>query len=45
MTILTRCTNKLPPAIKAVVDADVPCYFIHGNRDFLVASALPARAG
>ncbi len=32
--------QQIASAIKAVVDAGVPCYFIHGNRDFLVGTAL-----
>ena len=32
-------------AIKAVVDAGVPCYFIHGNRDFLVGKRFARQSG
>ncbi|WP_042285748.1 UDP-2,3-diacylglucosamine diphosphatase [Citrobacter sedlakii] len=28
--------RQIAAAIKAVVDAGVPCFFIHGNRDFLL---------
>ncbi|PDO88020.1 UDP-2,3-diacylglucosamine diphosphatase [Kosakonia sacchari] len=28
--------QQIAQAIKAVVDSGVPCYFIHGNRDFLL---------
>ncbi|HAU4366433.1 TPA: UDP-2,3-diacylglucosamine diphosphatase [Citrobacter amalonaticus] len=28
--------REIAAAIKAVVDSGVPCFFIHGNRDFLI---------
>ncbi len=28
--------RQMAAAIKAVSDSGVPCYFIHGNRDFLL---------
>jgi hypothetical protein len=37
--------QQIAAAIKAVVDAGVPCYFIHGNRDFLVGQRFARRAG
>ena len=37
--------QQIATAIKAVVDAGVPCYFIHGNRDFLLGKAFAKRAG
>lgn len=32
----TPLHREIAAAIKAVADAGVPCYFIHGNRDFLL---------
>ncbi len=32
-------------AIKALVDSGVPCYFIHGNRDFLVGLRYARQSG
>jgi len=32
-------------ALRAVSDAGVPLYFLHGNRDFLLGEAFAARAG
>lgn len=36
---------KIASAIKALVDSGVPCYFIHGNRDFLVGKRFARRSG
>ncbi|STM49598.1 UDP-2,3-diacylglucosamine hydrolase [Escherichia coli] len=36
--------RQMAAAIKAVSDSGVPCYFIHGNRDFLLGNALPVKA-
>ena len=32
-------------AIKALVDSGVPCYFIHGNRDFLIGQRYARESG
>ena len=32
-------------AIKALVDSGVPCYFIHGNRDFLLGKRFARESG
>ncbi len=32
-------------AIKAVSDSGVPCYFIHGNRDFLLGKRFARESG
>jgi UDP-2,3-diacylglucosamine hydrolase len=32
-------------AIKALVDSGVPCYFIHGNRDFLLGKRYARESG
>ncbi|EOD8990905.1 UDP-2,3-diacylglucosamine diphosphatase [Klebsiella variicola] len=37
--------QQIASAIKAVVDAGVPCYFIHGNRDFLVGQCFARQSG
>ncbi|HDU4292934.1 TPA: UDP-2,3-diacylglucosamine diphosphatase [Klebsiella variicola subsp. variicola] len=37
--------QQIATAIKAVVDAGVPCYFIHGNRDFLVGQRFARQSG
>jgi UDP-2,3-diacylglucosamine hydrolase len=36
--------RQIASALKALAESGVPCYFLHGNRDFLVGSALPAKA-
>ncbi|MEQ0030591.1 UDP-2,3-diacylglucosamine diphosphatase [Klebsiella sp. GG_Kp152] len=37
--------QQIASAIKAVVDAGVPCYFIHGNRDFLIGQRFARQSG
>ncbi|MDM8775777.1 UDP-2,3-diacylglucosamine diphosphatase [Klebsiella variicola] len=37
--------QQIASAIKAVVDAGVPCYLIHGNRDFLVGQRFARQSG
>jgi UDP-2,3-diacylglucosamine hydrolase len=32
-------------ALRALTDAGVPCYFLHGNRDFLVGQRFAAETG
>jgi UDP-2,3-diacylglucosamine hydrolase len=32
-------------AIRALADSDVPVYFMHGNRDFMIGDAFAAEAG
>lgn len=32
-------------AIKTLVDSGVPCYFIHGNRDFLIGKRFASASG
>lgn len=36
---------NIASAIKALVDSGVPCYFIHGNRDFLVGKRFAHQSG
>ncbi|MEJ8324443.1 UDP-2,3-diacylglucosamine diphosphatase [Kosakonia sacchari] len=37
--------QQIAQAIKAVVDSGVPCYFIHGNRDFLLGKRFAHACG
>ncbi|WP_054180397.1 UDP-2,3-diacylglucosamine diphosphatase [Trabulsiella odontotermitis] len=37
--------REIAAAIHALVDAGVPCYFIHGNRDFLVGKRFARESG
>ncbi|NUL36134.1 UDP-2,3-diacylglucosamine diphosphatase [Kosakonia sacchari] len=37
--------QQIAEAIKAVVDSGVPCYFIHGNRDFLLGQRFAQTCG
>jgi len=37
--------REMAAAIKALVDSGVPCYFIHGNRDFLVGRRFARESG
>ena len=37
--------REMAAAIKALVDSGVPCYFIHGNRDFLIGQRFARESG
>lgn len=37
--------REIAAAIKAVVDFGVPCFFIHGNRDFLIGKRFARESG
>ena len=37
--------REVASAIKSLVDDGVPCYFIHGNRDFLVGKRFATASG
>ncbi|MBS0848918.1 UDP-2,3-diacylglucosamine diphosphatase [Citrobacter sp. JGM124] len=37
--------QHIASAIKTLVDSGVPCYFIHGNRDFLIGKAFARASG
>jgi UDP-2,3-diacylglucosamine hydrolase len=37
--------RDIATAIHALVDAGVPCYFMHGNRDFLVGKRFARQSG
>lgn len=37
--------REIAAAINALVDSGVPCYFIHGNRDFLIGKRFARESG
>ncbi len=37
--------REMAAAIHALVDSGVPCYFIHGNRDFLIGKRYARESG
>jgi len=37
--------REMAAAIKALVDSGVPCYFIHGNRDFMIGQRYARESG
>ncbi|MBV8042051.1 UDP-2,3-diacylglucosamine diphosphatase [Pluralibacter sp.] len=37
--------QEMAAAIRALVDSGVPCYFIHGNRDFLLGKRFARASG
>ncbi|HET7202028.1 MAG TPA: UDP-2,3-diacylglucosamine diphosphatase [Steroidobacteraceae bacterium] len=37
--------RQIVAALRALTDAGVPCYFMHGNRDFLVGRRFAAETG
>ena len=37
--------QRVAVAIRALVDSGVPCYFIHGNRDFLLGKRFARESG
>lgn len=37
--------REIACAIKSLVDSGVPCYFIHGNRDFLIGKRFARESG
>lgn len=41
----TPLHHEIATAIKAVVDFGVPCFFIHGNRDFLLGKRFARESG
>ncbi|MDC0726608.1 UDP-2,3-diacylglucosamine diphosphatase [Phytobacter diazotrophicus] len=41
----TPLHRDIAAAIKALVDSGVPCYFIHGNRDFLLGKRYARESG
>ncbi len=43
--VLSETAREVASAIRQLSDAGVPCYFIHGNRDFLLGQDYAAKAG
>ncbi|AMO50183.1 UDP-2,3-diacylglucosamine hydrolase [Kosakonia oryzendophytica] len=41
----TPLHQQIAQAIKSLVDSGVPCYFIHGNRDFLLGKRFARASG
>jgi UDP-2,3-diacylglucosamine hydrolase len=41
----TPLHRQIAAAIKALVDSGIPCYFLHGNRDFLVGQRFARESG
>jgi UDP-2,3-diacylglucosamine hydrolase len=41
----TQTAGQVARAIRGLVDSGVPCYFMHGNRDFMIGEAYAASAG
>lgn len=37
--------REMAVAIKSLVDSGVPCFFIHGNRDFLIGKRFARESG
>ncbi|MFN1130389.1 UDP-2,3-diacylglucosamine diphosphatase [Lelliottia nimipressuralis] len=37
--------REIAAAIKALVDSGIPCFFIHGNRDFLIGKRFARESG
>ena len=37
--------QRVAAALRALVDSGVPCYFIHGNRDFLIGKRFARESG
>ena len=42
---LSHCARQVAQECSALHDGGVPCYFIHGNRDFLLGEAYASAAG
>jgi UDP-2,3-diacylglucosamine hydrolase len=43
--VLSTTATDVATAISALRNSRVPCYFMHGNRDFLIGQAWAAEAG
>jgi len=41
----SQCSLDVASALKRLTESGVPCYFMHGNRDFLLREDYAARAG
>lgn len=42
---LTATARQVARGIRGLSDSGVPCYFMHGNRDFLIGEEFAERAG
>lgn len=43
--VLSKCAVKVAGALSRLADQGVPCYFMHGNRDFLLQDGYAKLAG
>jgi UDP-2,3-diacylglucosamine hydrolase len=41
----SKCSTEVAAAISRLADKGLPCYFMHGNRDFLLKEAYAKSAG
>jgi len=41
----SKCATQVASALSALNDSGVPCYFMHGNRDFLLRDSFARQAG
>jgi len=41
----SQCTDQVATALSALADKGMPCYFMHGNRDFLLRKSYAEQAG
>ncbi len=41
----TQCGSQVANALSSLADSGTPCYFMHGNRDFLLREAYAQHAG
>lgn len=41
----TQCSAQVVTALSTLADKGVPCYFMHGNRDFLLGDSFAKQAG
>ena len=43
--VTSTCGDQVAVALSALTDKGVPCYFMHGNRDFLLGESYAGQAG
>ncbi len=41
----SKCSIEVAGALSRLADKGVPCYFMHGNRDFLLQDGYAKQAG
>ena len=41
----TQCATQVAEALAVLADKGIPCYFMHGNRDFLLRDDYANKAG